>query len=409
MAQTTDLQDWMSRFVQASLSEEAVTRFVSLVDAEIMRTLPELAADPVLIEDLHRSTRHQWLAFLTTLRQPEHELSLPPQAADLARSLARRGLEVRVLLRVYLNAHHGVYAYLNQVIDELRNHESVPDDAIRSVWSRADLWMDESVVSLIETFYEERQRGIDGNAVRRAELADALIAGAEMNTAYAVETLQHPLGSWHTACQLWTGHVDDRTVHVLQGAADELSDIIEGGTVLAQLVGSRELRCWISTVTPPSEVQLEALGLHHIEGVSVAMGRPAAGVEGFRTSHLDARAAQYLSVSSPLSPRFVDYRGVEILCLALSEPEALARMVHREVGPLCGADKNLAPIRETVLTFLGNRMNVEATASHLFIHGNTVRYRLARAEEMLGCQLADRPRQVELALQYVAYFGPPPR
>lgn len=247
MAGTADPQEWFSRFVQASLSDEAMKRFVAVVDAEIIRTLPELAADPVLIEDLHRSTRHQWLAFLASLRQDEHELSLPPQAADLARSLARRGLEVRVLLRVYLNAHHGVYAYINQVIDELRNQEQVPDDAVRNVWTRADLWMDESVESLIETFYEERQRGADGSAVRRTELADALIAGADIDIEHAIETLRHPLGYWHTACQLWTGHVDDRTVRVLQSAAEEISRIVEGGAVLAQLVGSRELRCWITT------------------------------------------------------------------------------------------------------------------------------------------------------------------
>ena len=112
-------------------------------------------------------------------------------------------------------------------------------------------------------------------------------------------------------------------------------------------------------------------------------------------------------MASRLQPRFLDYRSVEVLSLALADRGALERMVRREVGPLCGADKNLEPVRETVLVFLSHRMNVEAAAERLYVHGNTVRYRLAKAEELLGCSLAERPRQIELALQYVAHFGAP--
>ncbi|WP_235737376.1 helix-turn-helix domain-containing protein [Nocardioides alcanivorans] len=82
-------------------------------------------------------------------------------------------------------------------------------------------------------------------------------------------------------------------------------------------------------------------------------------------------------------------------------------MVRREIGPLMGDDKFLTQLRETVLAHLTNRMNVEAAAAQLFVHKNTVRYRLARAEELLGHPLADRAATLELALRHVSLFGSP--
>ena len=123
-------------------------------------------------------------------------------------------------------------------------------------------------------------------------------------------------------------------------------------------------------------------------------------------THAEAVAAQRLALSAvPASP-LIRYADVELLCL-LSGQEALTRrMVEREIGPLAGADKNLALVRETVLTYL-KTLNVEATAEQLFVHKNTVRYRIARAEELLGHPLSERSTQVELALRWVACFGNP--
>ena len=100
------------------------------------------------------------------------------------------------------------------------------------------------------------------------------------------------------------------------------------------------------------------------------------------------------------------YTDVELLCLVAEQPELMQRMVAREVGPLTGADKNLGLLRETVLTHL-RTLNVEATAERLFVHKNTVRYRIGRAEELLGHSLAERSTSVELALTWIAYFGSP--
>lgn len=407
MSRSQGFEEWLARFVKESLGDELVDKFAARVDAEIVQALPELGSDPVLLDDLRRSTKQQWIAFLQALRNPEHGLSLPEEALDLARSLARRSKDVKVLLRVYLSAHRGVFAYLTDAIDQMGGDELGTEYVLREVWKRADLWMDDSIESLVGTFFDERQRELDGSAARRSEIVAEILAGEVIDEAQATSDLAYPVNSWHTAFFLWSERSDRRTTASLRAAADAVAKCFSGARLLTEVVGSRDLRGWVATRKPPPPEALDLLRGLSFPDISLAIGVPASGPEGFRSSHTEANAAQHLALASVSGRQFIDYRTVEVLCLALADRDALVRMVRREVSPLCGPDKNLEPVRETVLTFLSNRMNVEATAERLYVHGNTVRYRLAKAEELLGCQLVERSRQIELALQYVDYFGAP--
>jgi hypothetical protein len=81
------------------------------------------------------------------------------------------------------------------------------------------------------------------------------------------------------------------------------------------------------------------------------------------------------------------------------DPLARAALAEQVAMPLQSAGPELL---ETVRTVLGNGGNLEATARALFVHTNTVRYRLKRAAEITGFSATD-PRgawtlQLALAL-----------
>ncbi|HWU31237.1 MAG TPA: helix-turn-helix domain-containing protein [Marmoricola sp.] len=405
MAAVQALDEWVARFAHDFASEETVERFVGLIDAEIMQAIPEIAADPVLVTDLHSSTGSQWRAFLNNVRRTEHGLELPEPAAGLARSLARRGKEIGMLLKVYLTAHRAVFDFLGDVVDGLEDTDPPRDQVLKFLWGRADRWMDESIEQLTVTFFEERERVLEGNRARRAEIINALIAAEDVDSDEAARVLGQSVLGWHTAFIVWGGEGGPVTSDALHAHAERVAQCLPGGQLFSSLAGSRDLWCWVTTASRPSADFRDRLLALDDSGLQVAIGYPAPSASGFRSSHLEARSAQQLGLAAPCAPPMIDYRDAEMLCLAIERPEALRRMVQRDVGSLCGSDKNLVPIRETVLAFFGARMNVEATAKQLFVHGNTVRYRLARAEELLGHPLAERARQVELALQYLAYFG----
>lgn len=188
-------------------------------------------------------------------------------------------------------------------------------------------------------------------------------------------------------------------------AAQAVADALGAPPPLTMVAGSRELWCWVATPTCPDLSGLAALE-PTLGDVHAAVGLPGKGVLGFRASHAEARAAQRLALTAVPAAHLVRYDDVELLCLLSGQGDLTRRMVAREIGPLSGADKNLALVRETVLGYL-TTLNVEATADQLFVHKNTVRYRIAKAEELLGHPLSERSTQVELALRWVALFGSP--
>jgi DNA-binding PucR family transcriptional regulator len=85
------------------------------------------------------------------------------------------------------------------------------------------------------------------------------------------------------------------------------------------------------------------------------------------------------------------------------DPLARAALAERIAQPLQAAG---GEVLETVRAVLDSGGNLEATARTLFVHPNTVRYRLKRAAELTGLSATD-PRgswtlQVALALADLA-------
>ena len=61
-------------------------------------------------------------------------------------------------------------------------------------------------------------------------------------------------------------------------------------------------------------------------------------------------------------------------------------------------------LRRTALAHLRNGMSVEATAEALYIHPNTVRYRIGRVEDRLGERLAARATILEVCLTWLEVY-----
>ncbi len=403
----SDLEAWVRDYAATVGADDVVRGFARRVDERIIAAIPEIAADPTLQRDLAESSFSQWCAFLARLPHP-YEFGLPEPAGNLARSLARRGQDLGVLLKVYRTVYPTVFEIFTDVTDSLGDQDPPPDQALKFLWNRAVQWLDDSVETLIATYYEERQLLAEGALIRRSQLIKEVLDDPAADSDAASQDLAHPLNQWQTALVLWDSDARGQGSQPLLDLAAQAAQVLDAPRPLALPISTHDVWCWIATPTRPDAAALKELAAD-VEKLQahVAVGTPQPAVAGFRAGHAEAAAVQRLCLAAARAPAVVEFADVELLCLLSTDEPMLARMVQREIGPLLGADKNLAPVRETALTYLSQRQNVEATADLLFVHKNTVRYRLARAEELLGHPLTDNAAKVEVALRYVSLFGPP--
>jgi DNA-binding PucR family transcriptional regulator len=400
------LTAWAQEFGRTASQDALADSFTDQIDAVIIKQIPEIAADPILVQDLHRSTRAEWREFVASLGA-DRRLVRPGQGADLARSLARRGLDIGILLKVYRVAQTSVFRFLTEVIGGASEDAPPRDEVLVFIWDLAGQWMTDAQESLIETYYEERRRLHDGAVVRRAQTIEALLGDTPPSADDATRLLGHPLSHWQTAYVVWAAEAGSSTTGAMLDVANAVARALGTSRPLTMVAGSRDLWCWVATPREPDLAQLcELVSALQPTGMQAAIGRPGPGLQGFRTSHAEARAAESLAVKAAHDRSLVRYDEEELLILVSAQEDLMRRMVAREVSQLIGADKNLALVRETVLEYL-TTLSIEATAEHLRVHKNTVRYRIARAEELLGHPLSRRSTHVELALRWVSVFGPP--
>ncbi|TIC87736.1 hypothetical protein E8D34_08665 [Nocardioides sp. GY 10113] len=391
---------WLDGFAEAALRAPEVDAFVRSVDDVILGAVPEIAGDAALVEALHASTRQHWRNFLVGL-SGEHRLALPQAAIDLSLAIARRHLDVNVLLKVYRVANKSTFRYFIDRTEPGSLPPDVPrDEALLAVWLRAEQWIDESVERLTDHFTAERTRLSEGAHARRTEAIDALLAGAPP-TAQLERLLGHRLGCWQTAFVLSAPRGMEEEVRLFE-LAERVCQRLGLPAPLTTFAASRELWGWIATPTQPAldVAKVDAVVRDH--GLHLALGRPTTGPSGFRLSHLQALSAHRTGLRAPSAVHA--YGEIELVCLTGAD-ELAREMVCRTLQPLLGGAKADATLRATLLTYLRCGQHVETTAELLFVHPNTVRYRVARAEELLGGRVAARAAVVEVALAWLEVHG----
>lgn len=395
---------WLDDFTRASESRETLDYLVKVVDDQIVESLPEFL-DPTLRAELHASTRAHWKGFLAVVTRDRIEVRPAPQVYDLARTLARRGFELSLLLSVYRIGQRATWQFIT-----LKLQSEVSDPAVRSAvlmqfWSHAAHWLDTTVVSLIVVFGEERERWQRGNLARRAALVNSIVAGQAVDIDAAVTTLAYPLRQNHTAFTLRVAESVPETdvQRLLESSARSVSMAVGGSRPLMISSGARAAWCWTSTPRPIPPATRTAPRLPRY--VHATMGTCHNGLDGFRLSHIEALAA--LAVADRDDQPVVFFQDVELACLAtgILGPEARTAFVRRELAGLAAADESANRLRETLRIYLRNGGDAAVTGELMQLHPNTVRYRVRQAEKLLGHSIQQRRVQVELALEIIGVVG----
>jgi GGDEF-like domain/PucR C-terminal helix-turn-helix domain len=308
--------------------------------------------------------------------------SIPPAAVAQARRAARNCVSLeRVLLRN--NAGH---ALLADFAMQEAEHSDFPSQriALRDVLRTLGALLDHFTASIAAEYQHEVERTAHSPELRRTERVQRLLAGAPVDTA----ELGYEFDAEHLGV-IAAGAKAQETVRTLAaGLGRQLLSVSRSEeTVWAWFGGQRRLAI----------TELERL-LSAMEpaGVSLAIGGPGRGIDGWRLTHRQAQAAMLVALRRP--QRLTQYAEVALLAAVLRDRELASSLVEIHLSPLDN-QRDGAVARETLRAYFAAGCNAATAAATLRVDRHTVERRLHAIETRLGRLLHTCHAELEVALR----------
>lgn len=328
------------------------------------------------------------------------DVVVPHEALEFLRGNVRRGIPLAALLRSYRLGHAWLWERWSQALQD--RIEDSGELAAGQDQSSAFMFAYVDKVSdvLVEEFGTERDRMVRSATQLRAEIVRAILAGEAVDEEVASRRLGYQLRRHHLALRIASSGGEIRG---LERAVDEAAAALGAGPPLVLASGAARFDVWCGSFTAPAT---DALASYEPPpGVLVAFGSVGHGIAGFRSSHLEALQAARIGSLAPGSA-VTGYEKVELVSLLTGDLPRARAFVSRQLGPLASTAEPAGRLRETVLAFLASGGSATRVAKELYVHQNTVAYRVKRAEELLGHKVTERPTELICALTLAGVLGP---
>jgi DNA-binding PucR family transcriptional regulator len=377
---------------------------VELVRAEDLRAGPIGRRPRSPVGLIPAALEHTAVRFLLALAGRGGPGVLSEDQRDLIRSAVHQDVPFDQMREGFRRMQHRWTRFLLQQAGADRPAEE-QRELTEGLVLRAAGFFDEQIDLVVAEYLGQRERLLSNEVVERAEAVLAILAREPVPADRAAQVLGMPIDAAHLALVLFPDGDDvalaRRATERVLGEAREVF-----GCRHSLSVAGPDGTVWLWLTREggfPSDAAAR-LAARPLPGASLrlAVGRPAPGLEGFRRSHLAALDALRIArAGAAPAGRVVDHGAVSLLALLSQDGERAKWFAAEELGPLAGEGPELEELRRTVMGFLDTRSQAE-TAARLFLHRNTVRHRLQRAEQLLGHPLAERAEEVWAALRLLA-------
>ena len=401
-------QSGITSAVQA-LASELVPRTSELARGmaeHLYAAIPELSAieDDDLRTELLASTEANVGQVLRLLADgaSTDDVVVPHEALEFLRGNVRRGIPLPALLRSYRLGHAWLWERWSQELQE--RVEDSGELAAGQDHSSAFMfaYIDKVSDVLVEEFGTERERMMRSASQLRAETVRTILAGEPVDEEVASRRLGYELRRHHVALRIASAGTE---VRGLERAVAEAAAALGQGEPLVVASGAARFDVWWGSFDAPATDPLERY--EPPPGVRVAFGRPGEGIPGFRSSHAEAlQAARIGSLARDGEAAVTSYAKVELVTLLAGDLPRARAFVAGQLGPLASTDEPAERLRDTVLAFLASGGSATRVAKELYVHQNTVAYRVKRAEELLGRKVSESPIELTCALKLAAVLGP---
>jgi hypothetical protein len=321
-----------------------------------------------------------WIEENGQLADVDAVVALPVPMAALVRRDARMGVKLDALLRRCAAVQLLLGEYIVDELDRLAP-EMRPD-----VLGLLSPLLDKLMALIADEYRRELERVASDMAEQRlAQLVDRLLAGAPVDSS----GLDYELDASHLAV-IVSGMQAKRVARDIQA--------LLGCQSLLVFRDQQNVWVWLGSRSRLSAADIEPTWESlTLADVSLALGEPGEDLDGWRLTHRQAQAAQWVALRRP--GRLTRYADELLLAAALKD-DVLARSLHNAyISPLNGRRDGGALARETLRAYFVAGCNAATAAASLGVDRHTVERRLRRIEDGLGRWISGCRAELELALR----------
>lgn len=165
---------------------------------------------------------------------------------------------------------------------------------------------------------------------------------------------------------------------------DFITSIDEKTIVLVKEIKENETQESLEKV---AKVILDSLNMEGIRNVHVSIGGEVTDIKNVSASYKEAKVAMEIGKIFESERYISDYKKLGIGRIIYQLPQSLCKIYIQEVLQGISVDRFDEETLTTVNKFFENNLNVSETSRQLYIHRNTLVYRLDKIQKLTGLDL----------------------
>ncbi|MCV6966372.1 hypothetical protein BST27_29000 [Mycobacterium intermedium] len=374
-------------------------------DRITLRACPELARDPVLAKVVTRANRSNLAHFASAiLRDPDAPVpaNLSPETLSMARDLVRRGMDASAL-EVYRIGHNLAWRRWTEIAFQLTSQPEELQGLLDIPFRRANEFVDATLAGIADQMhaqYAELARDIHAE---RSQIVAQILDEAPIDQDRAQTQLDYSFDRSHTAAVIWCRDPANDP-NALAAAAEAFGRVAGGRRPLNISAGAATRWVWVNDAVDSNDLDVEQLHdiLDGAPGSQLAIGTSAAGIEGFRRSHMEALATQRMLARLRSPHRVAFFAEVQMIALLTENTDGADDFIKATLGDF---EKANPILHTTVLTYINAGCNASRAAKLLHAHRNTLLHRLDSAQRLLPRPLNETTVEVAVAIQALRWRG----
>jgi PucR C-terminal helix-turn-helix domain/GGDEF-like domain len=297
-----------------------------------------------------------------------------------ARQTARSGVRLDTMLRRYFAGYTLLSDFVVQEAETYRLERA----ALQSVMRDTGAVFERLIETMADEYMREVNDRLGSGDERSAARIRKLLDGELLDTS----EFGYEFNAWHVGA-LVVGRDAEDAIRELACALDRRSLLVREG--------DRTIQAWLSGRRSFDVADVErVVDLGWPGDLTLALGEPGHGLEGWRQTHRQARAALPIALRRSTAVRYGD---VALLASMLQDNLLTTSLRSLYLDPLSDERDGGKALRQTLSAYFAAEGNASSAAAALGVSRRTVGNRLRTAEDRLGRQLSSIGAELAVALQ----------